>query len=361
VSVRPIIAINYYFTAAELNNRIFAPDNNVGKAVGLKAFRAFMDARGVDVVTLDMVDFNNPNVKYVLYFEYNWRMLKRDPFFDKIPYQKRALVLLEPANVNPSMYYTDFLRKRFPVVFTWDLNLLARNPSYAQINVPVGAEPHAYRLNRFQNIAFCNKKLLVAVSANRGGYMPQSIHSYNTRRRAYRFFEKQYSSDFDLFGLWWDQPRNVFEKLVGSSPFRSWRGAIPGSWDEKVNVIAKYKFALCFENNVSQPGYISEKITDCFCARCVPVYYGSKGADSLIPREAWIDLRGFKNFAELGAYLSGMEEVRYNEYIAAIDRFMQSERLDFFSTNHFYGVIAGRLRLSGSVKHQTCIVSQGAP
>lgn len=340
---RPIIAINYYFTPDELNNRIFSPDSNSGKAVGLKSFRAFMDARGVDVVTLDLVNFQDPNVKYVLYFEYNWRMMKRDPYLDKIPYQKRALVLLEPANVNPSMYYTNFLRKRFPVVFTWDLNLLARNPGYAQINVPVGAEPQVYRLNRFQNIAFCNKKLLVAVSANRGGYMPQSIQSYNTRRRAYRFFEKQYSSDFDLFGLWWNQPRNVIEKWAGYSPFQSWRGAISGSWDEKINVIAKYKFALCFENNVSQPGYISEKITDCFCARCVPVYYGSPGTEKMIPHDTWIDLRDFRGFAELGIFLNNMNESAYNQYISAIDRFMASDQIKFFSTDQFHQVLADRL------------------
>ena len=90
-------------------------------------------------------------------------------------------------------------------------------------------------------------------------------------------------------------------------------------------------------------GYISEKITDCFCARCVPVYYGSKGTESLIPRDAWIDLREFRSFAALGTFLSGMDEAQYSRYIAAIDRFMRSDRLDFFSTEHFYGAIADRL------------------
>lgn len=340
---RPIIAINYYFSSNELNNRIFASDCRSAKAVGLKAFRTFMGKRDVEVVTLDTVDFHDANVKYVLYFEYNWRMLKRDPFLDKIPYQKRALVLLEPANVNPSMYYTDFLRKRFHVVFTWDLKLLAKHPRYAQINVPVGAEPRSYRCNRFRDYSFSNKKLLVAVSANRGGYMPQSIHSYNTRRRTYRFFEDRFFADFDLYGRWWDQPRNVIEKWLGFTPFQSWRGPIPGSWDEKISVIAKYKYALCFENNVCQPGYISEKITDCFCARCVPVYYGSPGTEKMIPRDTWIDLRDFRDYAELGAFLVQMDEKQYVQYINAIERFMNSEQISFFSSDHLFGAIATRL------------------
>ncbi|MBM4162913.1 MAG: hypothetical protein FJ222_00470 [Lentisphaerae bacterium] len=340
---RPIIAINYYFNAEELNNRIFASDCRSAKAVGLKAFRTFMGKRDVEVVTLDTVDFHDANVKYVLYFEYNWRMLKRDPFLDKIPYQKRALVLLEPANVNPSMYYTDFLRKRFHVVFTWDLKLLAKHPRYAQINVPVGAEPRSYRCNRFRDYSFSNKKLLVAVSANRGGYMPQSIHSYNARRKAYRFFEKYYPAHFDLYGLWWDQPRNIFEKRFGYSPFRNWRGTISGSWDEKVNVIAKYKFALCFENNVSQDGYISEKIIDCFCARCVPVYYGSTITDQRIPRDTYVDFRDFPDLETLARFLNEVDEERHQQYIEAIDRFMISVQSDFFSTDHFHQVIADRL------------------
>jgi hypothetical protein len=341
VSVRPIIAINYYFTAAELNNRIFAPDNNVGKAVGLKAFRAFMDARGVDVVTLDMVDFNDPNVKYVLYFEYNWRSLCRDRYLSRIPFDKLALVLLEPANINPSLYYISYLRGRFHTVFTWDLNLLRKNPSYTHINVPLGAEPRKYRENPFRNQSFADKRFLVAVSRNRWSYMPQS--TYPIRKRAYRYFEREYSTQFDLYGVGWNAPCIFYETWFGYPEFASWRGEIDDTWDAKVHKIAAYKFALCFENNASEPGYISEKITDCFCARCVPVYYGSKGTDSLIPREAWIDLRDFKNFAELGSFLSGIDETRYTGYIDAIDRFMQSDRLNFFSMEHFYGVIANRL------------------
>ena len=338
---RPILAINYYFNSDELNNRVFSLDNASGKTQGLKAFRDFMSARGVEVVTLDTVDFRDPNVKHVLYFEYNWKLLFSDPFLKQVPREKRALVLLEPANVNPSLYYTSLLRDRFSTVFTWDLNLLRKHPSYTRVNVPVGAEPSAYRENPFRGIAFSDKRFLVAVSMNRRSFLPQA--TYETRKQAYRYFEGVFPAQFDLFGRGWNEPCGSFEKWFGHPRFASWRGEIQGSWDAKVHAIAGYKFALCFENNASEPGYISEKITDCFCARCVPVYYGSKGIEELISRDAWIDLRDFRNFADLGAFLSGMDETDYNRYIEAIDRFMRSDRLDFFSTNHFYGVIADHL------------------
>jgi hypothetical protein len=111
------------------------------------------------VVTLDTVDFNEPNVKHVLYFEYNWRLLRTDSYLKQIPHEKRALVLLEPANINPSLYMVPWLRDRFHTVFTWDLTLLKKNPSYTQINVPVGAEPQTYRENPFRHIAFADKTL----------------------------------------------------------------------------------------------------------------------------------------------------------------------------------------------------------
>jgi len=337
----PIVAINYYFNSDELNNRVFAPDSLSGKASGLRAFRDFMASRGAEVVTLDTVDFLDPNVKYVLYFEYNWKLLFSDPYLKQVPREKRALVLLEPANVNPSLYYTSLLRDRFSTVFTWDLNLIRKHPSYTRVNVPVGAEPGAYRENPFRDIAFSDKRFLVAVSMNRRSFLPQA--TYETRKQAYRYFEGAFPGQFDLFGRGWNEPCVSFEKWLGHPRFASWRGEIQGSWDAKVRAIAGYKFALCFENNASQPGYISEKITDCFCARCVPVYYGCKEAGELIPRDAWIDLRDFRNFAELGLFLTNMDEARYNRYIAAIDRFMLSDGLDYFSTGHFYRAIADRL------------------
>ena len=141
--MNPIIAINYYFTEDDLGNRIFSPESKSMLSPYMRAFRSYMAERNVDVVTLDTVDYNDPNVKAVLYFEYNWRMLSstRDPFLKKISYEKRALVLLEPAIVNPTMYYTNLLRRKFKTVFTWDLRLQKKYKNCVPIRVPTGADP----------------------------------------------------------------------------------------------------------------------------------------------------------------------------------------------------------------------------
>ena len=337
--MKPVLAINYYFGPEDLNNRIFSPDSKAMLAPYMRAFRAFMNQRGVDVVTLDTVDYADPNVKAVLYFEYNWRMLskKRDPFLARVPYEKRALVLLEPAIVNPTLYYTNILRRRFKTVFTWDLRLLEKHPEYVPIRVPTGADPLQYRENRFSDIPFEKKKLLVSVSRNRWHYMPQS--TFGLRRKIYRFMQSHAPDEFDLYGLEWDRPCCLREKLLGRHYEKCWRGEIPGSWDEKVAKIANYRFSLCFENSIGQPGYLSEKIFDCFCARTVPVYYGSLGNEVLLPDGGYVDYRNFKSFPQLLNFLRNMSAEEHERYVAAADAFLQSDKVNQFVTERMYGIL----------------------
>ena len=106
-----------------------------------------------------------------------------------------------------------------------------------------------------------------------------------------------------------------------------------------------YRFAVCFENNASQPGYISEKITDCLCARCVPIYLGSAGIEKRIPKGCYIDFRDFKSLAELEDFIVKMDEKTYCGYISAIERFLNSSAAEFFSSDHYMVQIAKGLGL----------------
>lgn len=336
---RPVVAVNYYFGPEELQNRIFSPESKAVVAPYIQQFRAYMDERGVDVVTLDTVDFKDPRVKSVLYFDYNWRMLSdsRDPFLAKVPYEKRALVLIEPAIVNPTLYYISCLRNRFSKVFTWDLRLQRKNPEYIPIRVPIGADPAAYAENRYPDISFAEKKLLVSVSSNRWHYMPQA--RFGLRRKLYRYLQEHAPDEFDLFGAGWDRPCSRWEKLLHREYARCWRGVIPGSWDEKVARVAHYRFSLCIENCVGQPGYLSEKIFDCFCARSVPIYLGSKGNEAFLPEGAYLDWRHFRSAGELLATLRNVDETEHADYLDKIDAFMRSEAARRFSQRRQFAEI----------------------
>ena len=339
-----ILGINYYFGTEDFGDAVFSHVGVGGVASFVQSFKKWVEENYcAEVHTWDCIDPMSPDVKAVLYFDYSWRYALHDRFLERIPFEKRALMIIEPANVNPSLYYVSHYRRKFSTVFTWDKKLLTRNPAYRPVNVPVGAEPSSYRENRFSNIAYDSKKLLVAISRNRWSYMPQS--TYGARKAAYAYFDKKCPDGFDIFGHGWNAPAVFYEKWFGFPRYQCYRGVLNGSWDGKVATMANYKFALCFENNARQPGYISEKITDCFCARCVPVYYGSDGASDLIPQECWIDFRKFGDLDELADFIVGMPSSRHAEYLAAIEDFMHSPRLDFFSTEHYFRTLADGLGL----------------
>lgn len=340
-NMKSILGINYYFSEFDYNDAVFMPERSSEPFYGfLQRFKRWMEEHyEVEVHTYDCVDPMSDDVKAVLYFDYSWRYAWHDVILQRVPFEKRALMIVEPKNINPSIYYLSYYRNRFSSIFTWDKSLLSKYPSYKAVNVPVGAEPGSYRMNRFEGIRYSEKKLLIAVSRNRWSYMPQS--TYKLRKAAYRYFESNCKEgEFDLYGQGWNCPVSFLERLFGFHRFLCYRGEIPGSWDGKVSRMANYKFALCYENNASQPGYVSEKITDCFCARCVPIYYGSPGVEELIPRSCWIDARQFGTFQDMYDFIANMTPERHAEYLSAIDDFMHSEVLNFFSTNHYFMALA---------------------
>ena len=342
--MKTILGINYFFSKNEENDGFMC--GTAEGAIGVaRDFKKRLEAAyDVEIHSWDCVNWTSPDVKAVLYLDCSWRSILRDPYLKKIPFEKRALVLIEPGNVNPALYFLRHFREKFHTIFTWDKRLLKKHPEYVPINVPVGAEPAHYRTNRFAHIPFSDKKLLFAASMNRWHYMPQSTH--RIRRQAYAWFDKRQYGQFDLFGAKWNEPIVWYERVFGFPNYRSWKGTLPGGFQEKVDAMSHYKFALCFENNASQPGYISEKITDCFCARCVPIYYGSKGIENLIPTECYIDFRDFKDFQKLEDFIVNMDEKTHAVYVSAMNRFLNSQAAEFFSTEHLIRQIATGLELS---------------
>lgn len=59
--------------------------------------------------------------------------------------------------------------------------------------------------------------------------------------------------------------------------------------NDKVETMRKYKFSLCIEN-VSLPGYVTEKIIDCFVAGVVPIYAGPPDIYDYIPGGSFITI-----------------------------------------------------------------------
>ena len=330
----PIIGVNYCLPLELGNDKVFSIRPKYGSAAyECQRFKQWMESHyKVRVHTWDSIDYNSDEVRAVVYLDNTFHYFLNDKILCKIPYEKRALVLEEPSNANPFFYFVPWGRRRFKTVFTHSLRLQRKNPNYVNINVKVGGDPSHYAYDKSIEIPFASKKMLVAVSSNISSF--SFFTTYGCRRRSYSFFSSEYPDDFDLYGRGWD-----------GMGFKTYKGPIEGTFDDKIAKIAGYKFAICYENNVNEPGYISEKIFDCFCARCVPVYYGSKEIELRIPRDCFVNRRDFVSLRELGNYLSSITKERYNEYILAIEKFLRSDEIKFFSTDHYFRTMAKKFDL----------------
>ncbi|OGC94445.1 MAG: hypothetical protein A2W25_08730 [candidate division Zixibacteria bacterium RBG_16_53_22] len=125
-------------------------------------------------------------------------------------------------------------------------------------------------------------------------------------------------ADFRLFGKGWEQKTMLVRR---GKRLRFYTA--PGECEDKIAIMAKFRFALCFEN-CAFPGYVTEKIFDCLLAGCVPVYFGAPDITDFIPKECFIDFRDFRDFGELEKALREFPEHEWDAKRQAIREFLSS-------------------------------------
>jgi hypothetical protein len=136
-----------------------------------------------------------------------------------------------------------------------------------------------------------------------------------------------------LFGTHWENINNLPAE---------WRGRLreivsnlkPTACKDKHAVIKNYKFAICFEN-MSYPGYVTEKIIDCFRAGVIPIYLGAPDIGDFIPKASFIDFREHSDLYELNKQLTGITEDTASKMIKAARTFLKSEAGDEYSYEGF--------------------------
>ena len=130
------------------------------------------------------------------------------------------------------------------------------------------------------------------------------------------FSHKDY---FDLYGRGWDN-----HHFLTKEESEAVKRLKPKQIDNKDLVVSQYQFSLCFENTI-YPGYVTEKIFDCFLSRCIPIYYGAPNIDEYVPVNTFIDMRNFKDFKELAFFLENISENKIDEYLCNINEFLKSD------------------------------------
>jgi hypothetical protein len=235
-------------------------------------------------------------------------------YLNDIPKKKLILIAYEPPSVKSRMYSKE-LFSQFHTVLTWNDDLVD-NKKFIKFNYPV------FRPMIPVLVPFAQKKLLTQICGNKSSSHPDEL--YSERRKVIDYFEKREIRDFEFYGVGWEK-KNL----------KTWKGVCK----DKVNTLKKYRFCICYENTKNQPGYITEKIFDCFAAGCVPIYWGASNVTKYIPRNCFIARQKFKTFDALVRYLKLISEEEFNDYIQNIRTFLQSKEAQQFSQQAFLDVL----------------------
>lgn len=277
-----------------------------------------------------------------LFINHEQRFIKK---LNKAGYQgKLFLIVFESELVQPDNWTMETLRL-YDTVFTWG----------KQEKMAAG---EGLRIVRFfwpnpldlaeKHLSFTErKKLTIMIAANKWKRRPNEL--YTERFRAILWFMKNHPEDFDLYGHDWDispgkrlveYVRNWYRSMKGNQirPIQI-SSVYRGTTRVKKDVLRNYRFCICYENAENFPGYITEKIFDCFIAGVVPVYLGWTGAGEIIPEDTFIDKRQFPDYESLYSRLVSMKEEEYSSYLSSAARFLSSEAGRRFDASSFVEIL----------------------
>lgn len=289
----------------------------------------YLRKRGHIVNTIDMEDIKS--FDSIVFMDFPTFQNRYFAQLVSIDFKNLYLIIFESEVIRPDNW--DIRNHRyFKKIFTWHDGFID-NKKYFKINF-------SQKIPDELDFDLEHKKYLCTmIVANK--YVAHPLELYTERKKAIEWFEKNHPEDFALYGFGWD--RHYFygclrrlNKLETLCKFLKPRyKTYKGSVKSKKETMKRYKFAICYENARDIPGYITEKIFDCFFAGCVPIYLGAPNITDHIPADTFIDKRNFRTYEELYKYIKNMSESRYIDYLDAIKNFIRSDRIYPFSAEYF--------------------------
>lgn len=283
-----------------------------------------LQKHGVDFNTIDLDKSNDGDLYVFAEAPYPWEISS----WLKVlaTNNKNILLSLESPIVNP-FNHLSLVKRLFRRIYTWDDNRID-NTKYFKFYIT----QTSFGLNT-KPIDFNKKKFLTFINAKKdvpwvfSAISPYKQNLYKERNKSLEYFSKEIPGNFEYYGRGWNELPSCYK----------------GEVEDKVKTLSNYKFCLCFENAVAK-GYITEKIFDCFKARCVPIYWGAPNVADYIGKECFIDFRYYADYKNLLKYLEDMTEETYNKHINAIDKFMEKKSTkDLWFKDNFTDVVLKNL------------------
>lgn len=126
----------------------------------------------------------------------------------------------------------------------------------------------------------------------------------------------------EIYGSGWDNLTilpPLWQRRLAGTQLR-YRGKV----DDKLALQSRFRFALCCEN-ISYPGYVTEKIFDAFVAGTIPVYLGAPDITDHVPVGTFVDASTLSSMAQLPDLLRSIPKNTALEMVAGGRQFLDSE------------------------------------
>jgi hypothetical protein len=268
-----------------------------------------------------------------------------------------AFFAMECPVVEPKMFRAlPTLQKLFRRVLSWSDTDALLPFTGAPVKVESFSWPQSFDAVHERLWQQGNRKFLLMMNANK---LPRLFVNelYTARLRAVEFFHRY--DEIDLYGRNWDRaPARVGktwtpyalrrlvtkgwelrQRLLPDPLYRAAASATRGTARSKSATVAKYRFALCFENSILK-GWMTEKLFDCFFAGTVPVYWGAPDVLDRVPAECFIDMRQFDDFSELRTFLHALTPSDERRYREAARDYLGSDQFTPFRLRTFVDLAA---------------------
>lgn len=348
-----MIKATLYVDTPYLGNEIFNKDNTILNRddclEGFRILKKILKEKKIDLSTQDINKIKNSQL--IIYNDIPECLPQyHNP-------EISILILFESAVVKPTNWYRSN-HDNFKYILTWNDDFVDESKYFKFFYSQPNLLPNKKR------IGYNRKKFCTMIAANKTS--PHKNELYSSRADIIRWFERKYPEMFDLFGYNWDKgiisnstkTRRRLERLFPLLkrkifyPIKTYKGIV----SDKIKVLAGYKYCICYENAKNIPGYITEKIFDCFIAGTLPVYLGPPNIGSFIPDNCYIDKKNFKTIQSLFIFLKNLNDEKYVQYCENIDNFLNSPQAKYFSTYHFAELISNliyKMNLTDNIKEMS--------
>lgn len=283
-------------------------------------------AQGYDLVTKDLL---NEETEFDIHV--NARPSVRE--------KKDFLIAIEPPQIWRENYSPDLLAK-YKAVFTWNDAVVGKK-NFLKLHYPNPVSLYSGKANHDE----FDRDIFACMIAGNKSVKPDGKELYSERLKVIRWYEKMHPESFSLYGIGWDAPAarsgwlgKVSNRLMKHTIarlnipfFKSYQGPL----DSKSSVLSRARFGYAYENAKELPGYITEKIFDCFFSGCIPIYWGANNITEYVPKDCFIDRRQFDSQQDLHDYLCGLDEDQLHQFKISINQYLNSNEIIPFSSEYF--------------------------